>query len=364
METVLKPANPYILDIQPYVPGKPIEDVKRELGLKSVIKLASNENPYPPSKKVLSAIHKAALTVNRYSDGGCFILRKALAKRLKVGEDQIIFGNGSDEIIVLAVKAFVGKGDEVIIAKPSFLIYDLASRLAGAKIHAVPLKDFYYDLEGMKSKISSRTKIIFIGNPDNPAGTFVNRNQLEGLIKAASKETLIFIDEAYFEYVHSKDYPDGIPLVKKYPNVLVTRTFSKMYGLAGLRIGYGIGRPDIIDILNRLREPFNVNSIAQAAALAVLTDQGYYRKIAKDIEEQRQYLYRSLIRLGIKFIESSTNFILINAGGDSSLLAKALLKKGVIIRDMSSWGLQGHIRLTIGSVPENKRFIKTLMEVL
>ncbi len=360
----MKVANQYIFDIKPYIPGKPIEDVKRELGLKSVIKLASNENPYPPSKKVLAAMQKAALSVNRYPDGGCVILRQALAKFLKVGQDQLIFGNGSDEVIVLAVKAFVAKGDEVIIAQPSFLVYDIAARLAGAKVHAVPLKDFRYDLEGMKKKISRRTRIIFIGNPDNPAGTFVTRAQLEDLIKSVSKDTLIFLDEAYFEYVHDKAYPDGLSLVKKYPNVMVTRTFSKMYGLAGLRVGYGVASPVIIDILNRLREPFNVNSVAQAAAVAALADTVHYKKIARDVETERQYLYRSLKGAGIEYAESFTNFILVNVGGDSSLVAAALLKKGVIIRDMNVWGLKGYIRVSIGNASENKRFIKTLVEVL
>ncbi len=357
-------ANKYIFQVKPYVPGKPIEDVKRELGLKSVIKLASNENPYPPSKKVLAAMTSAIKGVNRYPDGGCVVLRKALAKFLKVAEDQLIFGNGSDEIIVLAVKAFVGKGDEVIIAQPSFLIYDIASRLAGAKIHSVPLKNFKYDLAGMKAKISKRTKIIFIGNPDNPSGTYINLKEAEDLIKAASKDTLVFFDEAYFEYVHSKDYPDGIALMKKYPNVLVTRTFSKMYGLAGLRVGYGIGRPDIIDILNRLREPFNVNSVAQAAAVAALGDQVYYKNVAAKVEEQRQFLYRSLTGLNLAYVNSFTNFILIYVGGDSTALAQTLLKKGVIIRDMSVWGLKGYIRVSIGTEQENKRFIQTLKRIV
>ena len=357
-------ANKHILAVKPYIPGKPIEDVKRELGLKSVIKLASNENPYSPSPKVLTAMHKAALSVNRYPDGGCVVLRKAVAKHLKVNEDQLIFGNGSDEIIVLAVKAFVKEGDEVIIAKPSFLIYNIASTLAGAKIHEVPLKDFQYDIPAMKAKLSKRTKIVFIGNPDNPSGTYVPAKALEDLIKAASKETLIFIDEAYFEYVRATDYPDGIALMAKYPNVMVTRTFSKMYGLAGLRVGYGVANINIIDILNRLREPFNVNSVAQAAAVAVLQDKAYYQRIAKDVEEQRQYIYRSLTELAITYQRSFTNFILVQVGKDSTKVATALLKQGVIIRDMAVWGLTGYIRVSIGSPSENKRFIKTLARIV
>ena len=360
----MQAANPYIFKIKPYVPGKPIDEVRRELGLKSVIKLASNENPYPPSPKALAAMAKAAREVNRYPDGGCFLLRRTLAKKLNVDDDQLIFGNGSDEIIVLAVKAFAAKGDDVIIAKPSFLVYEIAATLSGARLHQVPLKDFHYDLEAMKAKINARTKIIFIGNPDNPAGTYILARQAEDFLRTVPKSTLVFFDEAYFEYVQAKDYPDTLALMKKFPNVMTTRTFSKMYGLAGLRVGYGIASPEIIDILNRLREPFNVNSMAQAAAVAVLGDEAYYRHIAKDVSEQRQYLYRSLDSMDVAYELSFTNFILVNVGGDSSQVANALLKKGVIIRDMAVWGLKGYIRVSIGSASENKRFIKTLGEIL
>ena len=352
--------NPNVFKIKPYVPGKPMDEVKRELGLKSVIKLASNENPYPPSPKVLAAMFRALREVNRYPDGGCFLLRRILARKLNIDEDQLIFGNGSDEIIVLAVKAFAAKGDEVIIAKPSFLIYEIASVLSGARLHQVPLKDFRYDLEAMKTKINKRTKIIFIGNPDNPAGTYITQRQAEEFLSSVPKSTLVFFDEAYFEYVKAVDYSDTLALMKKYPNVITTRTFSKIYGLAGLRIGYGIASREIIDILNRLREPFNVNSIAQAAAVAVLGDEAYYRNIAKEVTQQRQYLYRSLESLGIAYEVSFTNFILVNVGGDSTKVAGALLKKGVIIRDMAAWGLKGYIRVSIGSLSENKRFIKAL----
>jgi len=360
----MKVANPYIFKIKPYIPGKPIDEVKRELGLKSVIKLASNENPYPPSPKVLAAMAKAALEVNRYPDGGCVLLRRILAKKFNVDEDQLILGNGSDEIITLAVKAFATQGDEVIIAKPSFLVYEIASTLSGARLHQVALKNFRYDLEAMKAKVNRRTKIIFIGNPDNPAGTYITHAQAEDFLASVPKSTLVFFDEAYFEYVQEKDYADSLALMKKYPNVMLTRTFSKIYGLAGLRIGYGIASREIIDILNRLREPFNVNSIAQATAVAVLGDEAYYRNIVKDVNAQRQYLYRSLDSMGIAHEISFTNFILVRVKGDSSQVAGALLKKGVIIRDMAAWGLKGYLRVSIGSASENKRFIKTLGEIL
>ncbi|MDE1919983.1 MAG: histidinol-phosphate transaminase [Candidatus Omnitrophica bacterium] len=360
----MQAANPYIFKTKPYVPGKPIDEVRRELGLKSVIKLASNENPYPPSPKVLAAMARAAREVNRYPDGGCFILRRGLARKFNVDDDQLLFGNGSDEIICLAVRAFAAKGGEVIIAKPSFLVYEIASILSGARLHQVPLQSFRYDLQAMRAKVNGRTRIIFIGNPDNPAGTYITQRQAEDFLRSVPKNILVFFDEAYFEYVHADDYPDTLGLMKKYPNLMVARTFSKMYGLAGLRIGYGIARRDIIDILNRLREPFNVNSMAQAAAAAVLADEPYYRKIAQEIHAQRLYLYRSLKAMNIAFEESFTNFILVRAGADSSVIADALLNKGVIVRDMAVWGLKGYIRTSIGTPAENKRFIKTLGEIL
>lgn len=356
--------KPNILKVKPYIPGKPIEEVKRELGLKSVIKLASNENPYKASSRVLRAMNEAVRGVNRYPDGACFYLRQQIAKRLKVSPDEIIFGNGSDEVIVLAVRAFVKEGDEVVIAKPSFLIYEIASLIEGAVVREVALKGFRYDLEGMKRAVSAKTKIIFIGNPDNPAGTYIPKNELAEFLNDIRKDILVFIDEAYFEYVHAKDYPNGIDFLKDHKNVVVTRTFSKMYGLAGLRVGYGVGDPAVIGVLNRLREPFNVNSIAQAAAIACLQDQAYYKGIAKLVEKERAFLYKQFRSLDIPYEESFTNFILLRVPENSSEVAQALLKRGVIIRDMAAWGLTNYIRITIGSHAENLLLVKALIDLL
>jgi len=357
-------AKKTIFRVQPYVPGKPIDEVKRELGLKSVIKLASNENPYGPSPRALRAIRAAARDVNRYPDGDCFYLRRALAKRLKVSPRQLIFGNGSDEIIVLAVRVFVNPGDEVIIADPSFLIYGIAARIAGADVKAVPLKDFAYDLGGMQKAVTDKTRIIFLGNPDNPSGKYLTQKQLEDFLNGLRENIIVFIDEAYYEYVRSKDYVDSLGLLKKHKNIIVSRTFSKMYGLAGLRVGYGVAGEEMIDCLNRIREPFNVNSLAQAAALACLNDQPYYRTIAREIERQREVLYRGVRKLGLKYVESYTNFVLIDMRQDASGIAKALLGKGVIVRDMSFWGLKQFIRVTIGTGAENKRFLNALTRIL
>ena len=359
-----KMANKNILDIKPYVPGKPIEEVKRELGIKKVIKLASNESPFGPSPKVLRAIEKASLSANRYPDGDCFYLRQELAKRLKVHPRELIFGNGSDEIIVLAVRAFVNSGDEAVMAKPSFLIYDIASRIAGARVKAIPLKNFRYDLSEMKRAVTQKTKIVFLGNPDNPSGMYIPKDAMVGFIQSIRKDILVFIDEAYFEYVRAKDYGYSIDLLKTYKNVIVTRTFSKMYGLAALRIGYGIASLETIDILNRIREPFNVNSLAQAAALACLRDKSYYSRLADVVEQQRQFLYGRFKQIGLVSVESCANFILIDVKQEAAKIVKAMMRKGVIVRDMGLWGLSRFIRVTIGSAQENRQLIKTLEEVL
>lgn len=362
MERIVKKR---ILGIKPYQPGKPIKEVQRELGLKDVIKLASNENPYGPSPMVLKTIQKEAKSINRYPDGGCFYLRAELAKKLKVKKNQLIFGNGSDEIIICALRAFVSEGDEVIIAKPSFLMYGISSQVVGATIKAVPLlKDFRYDLSKMLKSVSMKTKLIFIGNPDNPSGQYVSQSQLATFLKILRKDVLVFMDEAYFEYVRAKDYPNTLKLLKKHKNLIVARTFSKIYGLAGLRVGYAVADKKIIDILNRIREPFNVNSLAQAAAIACLKDQKYYRSISKKIEQQRQFLYKNLMSLKSEFVRTYTNFILIKVNKNSSSVVKQLMKEGIIVRDMAAWGLNTFIRVTIGTAQENQRFIKTLKKVM
>lgn len=357
-------AKKTILTVQPYVPGKPIEEVKRRLGLKNVIKLASNENPFGPSPKALQAIVQASRTINRYPDGGCFYLRQELARRLRVRPGQMVFGNGSDELIVLTVRGFVNEGDEVILAKPSFLIYEIASQIAGATIKAVPLKNFSYDLEAMKKAVTGKTKVIFWGNPDNPSGKYLTQRQVEDFLKGLPKSLILFIDEAYHEYVHARDYVDSIGLLKKHKNIIVARTFSKMYGLAGLRIGYGIAGEETAQYLNRLREPFNVNSLAQAAALACLKDRRYYEKTARRIDEAREFLCRQVVQLGLKYVESYTNFVLIDMRRKASPITQRLLERGVIVRDMSPWGLGHFIRVTIGTPQENQRFLNALREIL
>jgi len=353
--------NKHLLKIKPYQPGRPIEEVKRELGLKDVVKLASNENPYPPSPKVIQALHQAARGVNRYPDGGCYYLRREMARRWKLDPRQLIFANGSDELIIMSLRALTERGDVVITAQPTFMIYAIASKVIGAKIKTVPLRSFHYDLDGMAAAVSARTRVIFIGNPDNPGGQYIPKKQIERFLKKIPKRVAVFMDEAYYEYAcQERDYPDTVKLVKRYPNVIISRTFSKMYGLAGLRIGYGIANPKMIDLISRVREPFNVNSLAQAAALACVRDRSYYRGVARKIERQRSYFYRQLTGLGVPFVQTYTNFILIRVGNNARDLAKRLLHRGIIVRDMTVWGLQDYIRVTIGTQTENRKFIKVL----
>lgn len=355
-----------VLDqITPYEPGKPIEEVKRELGLENVIKLASNENAMGPSDRVIKAITKAAKNINRYPDGGCYYLRKALSEKLSVSENNIVFGNGSDEIILLALRAFIDPGDEVVVADPTFLIYHLASMVKGAKIRTVPLKDYRYDLDGMLGAVTDRTKVIFIANPDNPTGTYVTDKELAKFIKGISDDVLVFMDEAYYEFARGGDYPETLGLIKREDrNLVIARTFSKAYSLAGLRVGYGVAREDIAGALNKVREPFNVNSLAQAAALAALEEKESLDASIDLVREEKERFYGAFDSLGVTYIPSRTNFILVDTNRDSMKVFDYLLKKGVIVREMSPWGLGGFIRVNVGLRKENDMFFEVFGEAV
>lgn len=354
-----------MIGVKNYQPGKPIEEVEREYGLKNAIKMASNENALGASPKALAAIRKNILKVHRYPDGGCFYLRNRLSKKLGVEGSHLVFGNGSDELLVLAVRTFVGEGDEVVIADPTFLIYEISAQAENGTVVKVPMKHFHYDLPAMQKKINARTKLVFIANPDNPVGTYVNKNQLVSFLKEVPREVVVVLDEAYYEFAApKKDYPDGIRLLSAFPNLLVTRTFSKAYGLAGLRVGYGVADPAIINSLNKVREPFNVNLLAQVAALAALEDTAHLKKSVKAVADGRVYLEKELKRLKVRTVDTVTNFILADLGVDAAPVYEKLLKQGVIVRPMSVWGLKTFIRVTIGKKQENERFIKTLGKIL
>ncbi|GAW91266.1 histidinol-phosphate transaminase [Calderihabitans maritimus] len=354
-----------IEEIKPYVPGKPIEEVERELGITNVIKLASNENPLGPSPEAVEAMRNMAEKVHMYPDGNCYYLKRRLASMFGLTKNNFIIGNGSDEILKLIAETFIKEGDEAIIANPTFSEYTFATQLMGGKCVYVDLKDFRYDLPAMADRITDRTKLIFVCNPNNPTGTIVTASEVEDFMRRVPEEVIVVFDEAYWEYVTSEDYPDTLEYVKKgKKNVIILRTFSKVYGLAGLRIGYGMANSELIEWINRAREPFNVNSIAQAAALAALEDQVHVRKSININNESKEWLYRKLEEIGLSYVPTEANFMLINVKHDSRQVFQKLLERGVIVRTGDIFGLDQYIRVTIGTLNQNERFIEALQEVL
>ncbi|MHB1127210.1 MAG: histidinol-phosphate transaminase [Bacillota bacterium] len=354
-----------ILSIKPYVPGKPIEEVERELGIKDVIKLASNENPLGPSPEAVEAVREAVEKTYLYPDGNCFYLKRALASRYEFEEDNIIIGNGSDEILKLIAEASLNPGDEVIIAQPSFSEYEFVTRLMGAEPVFVDLREYRHDLQAMAGKINTKTKIVFVCNPNNPTGTIVTRDEIESFLGSVPDDVLVIFDEAYKEYVTHPRYPDSLKYVQQgRQNVIVLRTFSKIYGLAGLRVGFGVAARETIVHLNRVREPFNVNSLAQTAALAALGDQLHVDKSRVSNSEGKTYLCQEFRKLGLENIPTEANFIMVNTGVDSRKLFQLMLRKGVIIRTGDIFGMDTFIRVTIGTPRQNERFINALTETL
>ncbi|MBI5643949.1 MAG: histidinol-phosphate transaminase [Deltaproteobacteria bacterium] len=352
-----------IESIIPYPPGKPIEELERELGITGSIKLASNENPLGPSKKALGAVSKCLSGLHRYPDGSCFYLKEKLAKALGVDQSMLIFGNGSNEIIELLIRAFLTKGDEALMADPSFAVYPIVVKTVGAKATLVPLIEMRHDLKAMSGYINKKTRIIFIANPNNPTGTIVTQKEFDRFMKSVPKDVIVCVDEAYYEFVRSREYPDTMPYVKSGRPVVILRTFSKIYGLAGLRIGYGIAHPGLVGYLNRVRQPFNVNSLAQAAAMAALDDRAHLKKTRDNTIAGLKYLYKEIGRLGFECVKTEANFFLVKVG-DGRGTYDALLKKGVIVRPMASYNLPEYIRVTVGLPEENERFVKTFSEIV
>jgi histidinol-phosphate aminotransferase len=363
--TLFGTAKPNLNSVKNYVPGKPLEELEREYGIKNAVKMASNENALGPSPKALTAIRKRLSQIHRYPEGGCHYLRQKLSRRLRVREDEIVFGNGSDELLVFAVRAFVGKGDEVIIADPTFLIYEIATSVEDGVVIRVPMKDFRYDLDTMRSKISPRTKLIFIANPDNPVGTYISGQALRNFLRFVPKNVVVVLDEAYYEFARvKKDYPESLNFMKDHNNLMVTRTFSKAYGLAGLRIGYALTSREITASLNKVREPFNINSLAQVAAAAALDDSGFLKKTVKTVNDGRAFLGKELNALGFLPVDTVTNFILFDLKQEAQPVYEALLRQGVIVRPMNGWGLKSFLRVTIGTPNDNRRFIQAFKKTL
>ena len=364
MRDVTKLARRGILDLKPYVPGKPIEEVQRELGLKELVKLASNENSTGPSPEALRAIEEDLGNIFRYPDPSCTQLRRALAKRLGVTDEMVTLANGCDNIILMIGAAFINEGDEVIMAEPTFPVYESVTRIMGGRPIPVKLKNYTHDLEGMAERIGPRTKLFFLCNPNNPTGTLVPKEALNRFLDDLPGHLVVILDEAYFDYVSERNYPDSLSVLGRDLNLIALRTFSKIYGLAGLRIGFAVADGDLIGVLERVREPFPVNRVAQAAALAALRDEKHVVGVLRANEEGKAFLYGEFDRLDIDYVPTQANFIFVDFKRDSQKIYNALLKEGMIIRPGSIWDYPTSARITIGTMDENRRFIEKLEEVL
>jgi histidinol-phosphate aminotransferase len=357
-------ANEHILGIAPYEPGKPTEELERELGIADAIKLASNENPLGPSDRVQKALLAALPHLNRYPDGSGHYLRQALAKKHGVSIDQVVLGNGSNELIELIVRTFLRPGDEVVVPHPSFMVYPMITQAAGGIRVMVMLKDYRLDLEAMARAITPMTKMVFLANPNNPTATIVTADEVGHFMSRVPDRTIVVFDEAYIEFAMGPDFPDTVASVKQGRKVMVLRTFSKSASLAGLRVGYGIADADAIALMNRIRQPFNVNALAQVAALAALDDESHVLECVRMIEAGRHYLYDEFKALGIKYVPSRANFILVDVGHSASDVYQRLLKQGVIVRPLTPFGMESALRITIGTPQENRRLVKALRHVL
>ena len=358
---------PEVLNIVPYKPGKPIEETQREYGLEKVYKLASNENLLGPSDAVKEAIFKGVESIHRYPDGSYYLLKQAICDFYSIKEDQVIFGNGSDELIVLLMRAFCLSKDAVLLSKGSFLLYSISAQGCRLETTEVPLKkDYSIDLENMMRCWQPKHKLIFLPNPNNPTGTYISEGALKEFIRFfhSKKDTLIIVDEAYNAFVTKNDYPESTEWIEEFPRLVILRTFSKDHGLAGLRIGFAIANRQITDILNRIRTPFNVNALAQIAARAALKDREYLKKACRLNLEGLVYFQEELKKLHLPFCPSQGNFIFFDSLRDSKILFEALLKKGLIIRPLKPYGFQTHLRMSVGCMEDNIAAINILKTVL
>jgi histidinol-phosphate aminotransferase len=357
---------PYVASLTPYVPGKPIEEVEREYGVTNVAKLASNENALGPSPRALAAAREAAASVSLYPDGSAFYLRNALAAKLGVEPREVFVGNGSNELIELLVRTFVLEGEEVLTSAQSFIAYKLAAQAHGRTLVEAPMKArFHYDLDAIKKLLSRRTKLVFLANPDNPTGTWFTEQELLPFLDAVPKDTLVVLDEAYVEFVDAPGFQDALALRRKYPNLVVLRTFSKIYGLAGMRLGYGIARPDVVEYVDRVRAPFNVNLVAQAAGIAAVGDVEHVERSRNLVREERPFLAEGLKALGATVVPSQGNFVFADfPGRPGKELFEALLREAVVVRPMGGYGFPTAQRITVGLRRENEKCLAALAKVL
>ena len=357
-------AVPGVRGLRPYQPGKPIEEVQRELGLAEVVKLASNENPLGPSPRALEAIAAALPELTLYPDASGYRLKRAISDKFGLAPEQLVLGNGSNDVLELLARVFLSPETSAVYSEYAFVVYPLAVQALGANAIVVPAKDWGHDLEGMAAAIRPDTRLVFVANPNNPTGTWANRQQLTAFLDRVPEEAVVVLDEAYVEYVTEPDYPNGLELLARYPNLVVCRTFSKAYGLAGLRVGFAACNPQIADLLNRVRQPFNVNSLALAAAEAALGDDDYLRRSRELNAAGMVQLEAGLRQRGLDFIPSVGNFLCVHFGRDVMPIYQALLRQGVIVRPIGVYGMPHHLRVSVGLERENARFLEVLDAVL
>ena len=364
----LAPAG--VRTLAPYIPGKPLEELEREYGISDSIKLASNENPLGPGSRALAAIAQASRQIGLYPDGSGFKLKQALANKLGCGTDCITLGNGSNDVLVLLAEAFLSPQSEAVYSQYTFAVYPIAVQATGATAriapanpagHAMPLG---HDLAAMAALINERTRLVFVANPNNPTGTWVTADALRQFVAAVPEQTLVVVDEAYIEYVSTPDFPDASRWLREFPNLIVTRTFSKVYGLAGLRVGYALSHPSVADMLNRVRQPFNVNTIALAAALAALDDTEHLQRSIETNRAGMAQLRAGFDALGVRHLPSAGNFVMIDCGRPAPAVYEAMLRQGVIVRPVGNYGLPNHLRITIGTREQNERMLAALAAAL
>ncbi len=360
---IWKLANPQLRDLAVYEPGKPIEETASELGVHpdAIIKLASNENPLGPSPKAIDAMRAALENAQLYPDGGSFYLREALAARLGFTPENIILGNGSNEVIEFLGHAFLHRGDDVITSQYGFIAYKLVATLFGARTIETPSPDYQQDLEAMLDAITPKTRVIFIANPNNPTGALIFQNKIDKFMSRLPENIIVVFDEAYFEFLDNP--PDALQYVREDRNVVVLRTFSKIHGLAGLRIGYGVARSGLIAVLDKTRQPFNVNSIAHAGALAALKDEAHQRETKRVVDEGQAYLQEQFAAMKLHFVPGPANFIMVNVGDGAAVFQKLLAKK-IIVRPLKGYQLPEWVRISVGTMEQNKQCIAALKEIL
>ena len=353
-----------VLSINAWPAGKPIEEIRAELGLKSLALMATNENPLGPSPKAVEAIRAESGKVNRYPQGPCTYLKRKVAARLGIDEQMILFSNGADNCLRIIGCTFLNPGDEVIVAHPAFPVYGIVARVMDAAPVEVPLKDHTHDLAAMAERIGPKTKLVFVCNPNNPTGTIVGRKQLGAFVEALPDHVVLILDEAYFEFVDDEQYPNALDYIREGRNVVGLRTFSKLYGIAGLRIGYTLASPELTGVMERVREPFPVSRVAEAAALAALDDEEFKSRVLANNQESKHFFYQSFDRLGLSYAKTHTNFMFVDLGTDAKEAAQALLERGYLIRPGTPWKHPSFARITFGTMEENRGLVAALTEVL